>query len=60
MVMMMVEKLYPNQPTLTYGIPNNSLFQILKTMFDCHVHRIPIIDRIHVGASVRLDRRRGI
>lgn len=48
-----VEKIYPNQPTLTYGIPNNSLFQILKTMFDCHVHRIPIIDRIHVRIGRR-------
>lgn len=43
------DTIYPNQLTLTYGIPNNSLFQILKTMFDCHVHRIPVIDRINEG-----------
>lgn len=38
----------PNSKRLAYGIPNNSLFQILKLMFDCHVHRIPIIDRAQV------------
>ncbi|KAK8831897.1 hypothetical protein WA577_001952 [Blastocystis sp. JDR] len=39
----------PNSKRLAYGIPNNSLFQILKLMFDCHVHRIPIIDRAQEG-----------
>lgn len=43
-----VETIYPNSQHLAYGIPNNSLFQILKLMFDCHVHRIPIIDRVNV------------
>ena len=40
---------YPNSRQLAFGIPNNSLFQILKQMFDCRVHRIPIIDRINVA-----------
>ncbi|KAK8802815.1 5-AMP-activated protein kinase subunit [Blastocystis sp. subtype 4] len=43
------DTIYPNSRQLSFGIPNNSLFQILKLMFDCRVHRIPIIDRINEG-----------
>ncbi|KAK8794949.1 hypothetical protein WA538_005081 [Blastocystis sp. DL] len=43
---------YPNSRQLAFGIPNNSLFQILKQMFDCRVHRIPIIDRINEGNMI--------
>ena len=46
-----LDKIYPNSH-LIYGIPNNSLFQVLKQMFDCHVHRIPIIDRANVGIAI--------